>query len=214
MLKKNKWTILITSLLILLPIAAGLILWDQIPESVPVHWDFQGNADGYASRPVAVFGMPLLILAIHWLSLLTTALDPKHKNIEGKPLKLVLMICPVVSMLVAGVIYAHAMGLGLQIEMIVPFVLGILFLIIGNYLPKCRQNYSIGIKVSWTLNDEENWNHTHRFAGKITTVGSFIVMFSGLLGNLFLMLGAVIVMALLPILYSYLYYRKHQPQNQ
>ena len=67
MIKKNKITLIITSLITLIPIVVGLLLWDQLPEQVPYHWNINGEVDGWASKTQAVFLMPLLMLAMHWI---------------------------------------------------------------------------------------------------------------------------------------------------
>ena len=84
MLKKNKWMMLVTSLLILLPIAAGLILWEQLPEQLPIHWNAAGEVDGWCSKTQGVFLMPVVLLAVHWLCVLVTGQDPKNKDKNEK----------------------------------------------------------------------------------------------------------------------------------
>ena len=76
-LKKNKWTFIITSVIILLPIAVGLLLWDKLPEQVPFHWGINGEVDGWATKTQAVFLLPLLMLGIQWLCSFVTQFDPK-----------------------------------------------------------------------------------------------------------------------------------------
>ena len=129
--------------------------------------------------------MPLVLLAFHWLCTLGTTADPKHKNIDGKPLALVLWICPLISLLVNGVVYITALGIAINVLMVFGLFLGCLFVVIGNFLPKCRQSYTLGIKLPWTLNDEDNWNRTHRFAGRLWTVGGLLVIVTAFLGNEF-----------------------------
>ena len=208
MIRKNLSTLIITSLIILLPIAAGLILWDSLPEQIATHWNAQGAADGYSSKAGAVFTLPLVILGVHWLSILVTAADPKRAS--GKALLMVFWICPVLSVLIGCVIFATALGAQLPVEKIVPLFLGAMFLVLGNYLPKCEQNYTIGIKVPWALNDAENWNKTHRFAGFVWVIGGLLVIATSFLGSQILLFGILLVMSLAPVLYSYCYYKKHQ----
>ncbi len=210
MIRKNLKKLLLTSAVILLPILAGVILWDKLPDSVPVHFGPTGEADGFASRGVAVFVMPLFLLAIHWLCTLATAADPKNKNIDKKALGLVLWICPMISLLVNGVVYVTALGIAINILMVFGLFLGCLFVVIGNYMPKCRQSYTLGIKLPWTLNDEDNWNRTHRFAGRLWTVGGLVVIITAFLGNAFayIFLGIILVMVLIPTVYSYRLYKK------
>ncbi len=208
MIKKNKWLLIITSLVILIPIIAGLFLWDKLPEKIAIHWNAEGTADGFAGKTFAVLGMPLILLAIHIVCTLVTGTDPKNKNISGKPLALVLWICPVMSLLVGTIVYGTALGYMLSVEIIMPFVLGAMFVVVGNYMPKCRQNYTIGIKVPWTLNDEENWNKTHRFAGILWVLGGVAVMATAFLGSVYIMLSVVLLMAFAPMVYSYVIYKK------
>ena len=208
MIRKNLNTLIITSLIILLPIAAGLILWDSLPEQIATHWNAQGVADGYSSKAGAVFTLPSVILGVHWLSIFVTAADPKKAS--GKALLMVFWICPVLSLLIGSIIYATALGAQLPVERIVPLILGALFLALGNYLPKCKQNYTIGIKLPWALNDAENWNKTHRFAGFVWVIGGLLIIATSFLGSFPLLFGILLVMTLAPILYSYRYYRKHQ----
>ena len=82
MIKKNLPKLIITSLVILIPIIIGLILWNKLPEQMPIHWDINGNVDGYSSKTMAVFAMPLFLLLIHWICVFATSADPKKQNIK------------------------------------------------------------------------------------------------------------------------------------
>ena len=212
MIKKNLKRLLLTSVIILLPIVAGVILWDQLPNIVPIHFGANGKPDGYATRFVAVFVMPLVLLAFHWLCTLGTAADPKNKNIDKKALGLVLWICPMISLLVNGVVYVTALGIAIDIIMIFGLFFGCLFVVIGNYMPKCRQSYTMGIKLPWTLENEDNWNRTHRFAGRLWTLGGLLSIVTAFLGNafIFVFLGLVLLMVIIPTVYSYLLYKKNK----
>ena len=212
MIKKNLKRLLLTSAVILLPILAGVILWDQLPNIVPIHFGANGKPDGYATRAVAVFVMPLVLLAFHWLCTLGTAADPKNKNIDKKALGLVLWICPMISLLINGVIYVTALGIAIDIPMIFGLFFGCLFVVIGNYMPKCRQSYTMGIKLPWTLENEDNWNRTHRFAGRLWTLGGLLTIVTAFLGNafIFVFLGLVLLMVIIPTVYSYLLYKKNK----
>lgn len=214
MIKRNKWMLLVTSIMILLPMAVGLLLWDSMPYEVPVHWNTEGEVDDWGSRGLVVFGMPLFILAIHWLCTFVTAIDPKSKGVQGKVLTLVQWICPVISLLVSTFVYASVLGYDLSIEIIMPLVIGIMFLIIGNYMPKCKQNYTIGIKLPWTLDSEENWNKTHRFAGKIWVIGGAVIMATAVFGSFVLFLTVTLVIVIVPMVYSYMYHRQRKNRNE
>ena len=208
MIKKNLKVLIITSLMILLPIVAGVILWDQLPEQIPSHWNLNGEVDGWSSKSFEVFGMPLIMLAIQWLCVLGTGADPKKANHPEKIVHLVLWIIPVINIVLSVVTYAVALGHEVRVEVVMPILIGLVLTIVGNYLPKCKQNYTIGIKIPWTLNSEENWNKTHRFAGWLWTVCGLVIVLTGFLGGFWIFLGVVLLMVLAPLIYSYLLHRK------
>lgn len=208
MLKKNKGLMALTSLIILLPMAAGILLWDRLPEVMATHWGTNGEADGWSSRPVAVFGLPLLLLAVHWIGMWVTGLDSRNKTQHPKVLYMMMWLLPAISLLGNGSTYAAALGWEMDLFRYVYLLLGLLFIIIGNYLPKCKQNWFIGIKIKWTLEDEENWYATHRLAGKVWVIGGLAILLCGFLSMEYLFPLLVLAMILLPVLYSWRYSRR------
>lgn len=208
MIKKNLKVLIITSIIILLPILAGIALWDQLPDPMPTHWNAAGEVDGWSSKPFAVFGLPLILLAAQWLCMLGTCADPKKNNHPQKILHLVLWIIPVLSVVMHTFVYLITLGYGVRMEVAMPILIGLIFAIIGNYMPKCKQNYTIGIKIPWTLNNEENWNKTHRFAGWLWTVCGILIMLTGFFGGFWVFLPITILMVLAPVVYSYILHRR------
>ena len=208
MIKRNLKVLIISSIVTLLPIVAGLILWNQLPEQIPTHWNASGEIDGWSSKPFAVFGLPLIMVAAQWLCMLGTSADPKKENHPAKVLHLVLWIIPVLSVVLNTMTYMAALGKEVRIEVIMPILIGLILAIVGNYMPKCKQNYTIGIKIPWTLNSEENWNRTHRFAGWLWTFCGIALMLTGIIGGFWIFLFVVLIMVFAPILYSYLLFRK------
>ena len=212
MIKKLLPKLIFTSIVILIPILVGLALWDRLPEQVPVHWDINGAVDGYATKVQAVLAMPLLLVVFQWICAIGTSLDPKKKNINDKMFTLVLWIIPVISLVCNSMVYATALGRQVNVNVIMPLFMGVLFIIIGNYLPKCKQSYTMGIKLPWTLDDEENWNKTHRFAGFIWVICGIIIMLSAIIGAFWIFFVLLIPMVVVPVVYSYLLYRKNKTE--
>ena len=210
MIKKNWKLLIVTSLVLLLPMVGGLLLWDKLPDMIPSHWDIHGKVDSWSSKPFAVFFFPGLLLGFHWLCAFASTTDPKYKNWNPKMLTLVLWICPVLSLVLNTLVFSTALGYAMKVELIMPLLVGAMFIIVGNLLPKCSQSYTLGIKLPWTLASEENWNKTHRFGGKVWVAGGVFTMASALLGSIWLLIGVLVVMVAAPTLYSYLYYRKHE----
>ena len=210
-LKKNKWMMMITSILILLPIFVGILLWDKMPDKVPYHWGVNGEVDGWASKPVAVFLLPIILLAIQWLCIFVTALEPKAKNVTTtKMMGIVLWIIPVLNLFLHVMVWLATFERKVNMAAVMPLFMGALFVIIGNYLPKCKQSYTMGIKLPWTLNDEENWNKTHRLAGKLWVAGGLLCMPCALLSgawSFIVMMSVLVVMCAVPTVYSYRFYK-------
>ena len=215
MLKKFRKTLIITTIITLLPILAGIILWEKLPEQIPMHFNAAGEVDGWASKTVGVFVMPVVLVAVQWLCAVGSfKMDPKARNLNEKVMGLVLWFIPLLSLLMHALVYCTALGYEMNVQTVIPLVMGVLFIIIGNWLPKCKQTYTLGIKLPWTLHDEDNWNRTHRFAGPVWVVCGVIIMVGGLVGGAFLwvMLAALLVMIAAPMVYSYLLFKKSKAE--
>ena len=213
MLKANKKFFIVTSIITVLPILVGLLLWNQLPDRVATHFGTDGTPNGYSSRLVAVIGIYLFCLAAHVFCALVTSVDPKGKNISPKVYRLILCICPLVSIYVGATVYGNALGYkGVNSTVWINALMAVILIVTGNYLPKCRQNYTIGIKLPWTLADEDNWNYTHRMAGKWWIAGgvlTFLAGFQSWVDPVYVSLTIIVIVALIPAVASYLYFRKH-----
>ena len=205
MLKENKKTLIITSILTLLPVIAGIILWDRLPDPMATHFGMNNQADGYSSKIMTVFGIPVLLTALLWLGAFITSRDPRHRNISPKVFSRVLWIVPLISLLSAASVYPYNLGYTVDMKFYSGILMGVLFIFAGNYLPKSRQNYTVGIKIPWTLDNEENWNKTHRLAGYLWVAGGIVMLLGTLTG--WISTGWIIAVAalcaLVPCIYSF-----------
>lgn len=214
---KNKKLLIITSLITLLPIPVGLILWNQFPETMAIHWGVTGQADGFSSIPTAVFLPPLLMLLTHLFCVLVCCLDPGNKNRNQKILHIVLWTVPVICNLSCCGIYALSLGIEFSPVMWTVVPMGLLFALIGNYMPKTRMNSTVGIKVPWAYTSEENWNATHRLAGKLWVIGGILIALCGFLPNgwaIGVMFVLLIPMCVIPIVYSWRFYEKEKANGK
>ena len=207
MIKKNLPLLIVTSIITILPVVIGLILLPQLPEQIPMHWNIHGEVDQYGSKYSTLL-LPVFMLALQWLCALMSTIEPKKENIHEKTFALVLWICPLTSVLMSALVYATALGYALDVEVIVPLVLGALFVVIGNYLPKCKQTYSLGIRTPWALADEENWNLTHRLSGILWVICGVAMMLLSIFRIGWLLFLVILPMTLVPYAYSYLLYKK------
>ena len=212
-LKNNKRKLLLSCLVILLPILAGLLLWNKLPDTMTTHWGADGAADGQGSKAMVVFLPSSILLAVHIFALVITGLDKNIHNQTKKAQAIIFWIIPCLSLFVGGLLYGVAFGMEMHLARFLPAFLGILFALMGNYMPKIKQNSTLGIKITWTLQNEENWVKTHRFAGKVWFVGGLLMIAATFLpGNwcLYILPVFFIPMMALPVVYSYKIYKAHK----
>ena len=207
--KIDKKALILSSMVCLLPVLAGIILYDKLPETIATHWDFSGAVNGTSSKFVGIIVYPGVLLVVNMLLQFIMRIDPKYENM-GEKLKLcVQWIIPVVSIVCSGTTLSYALGFAIPVQTIAPMLCGLIFIVIGNYLPKTQQNYTLGIKLPWTLHSEDNWNKTHRMAGYVWVICGFCMIIASLLPYKYITFPILAAcMALIPTVYSYLYYRK------
>ncbi len=213
MIKKNKSKVILSAIIILLPILFGIMMWNDLPNTMTTHFGADGNADGFSGKAFAVFGLPCILLAFHFVCLLFTLLDKQQKEQSPKALGMIFWIVPVISLLVNGMMYRAAFGKEVDTSFFTPALIGLMFILMGNYFPKIKQNRTLGIKVPWALHNEENWNKTHRLGGKIYVIGGLVLLFSVFLplnAMIWIMVSVITAIAVIPTAYSYYLYKQHQ----
>ena len=207
MIKQNKYKIITASLITLLPMIFGLILWEKLPDEIATIFSWNGEINGYSSKAFAVVFLPILLLFINFICIIATSADPRRKNISNKMFSIVISIVPVCSLLCGACIYSNALGYDISVKNIVPLFIGIMFVILGSVLPECKQNYTIGIKLPWTLHSEENWNKTHKIAAILWIFGGDILVVSSILNLTHLFIIIVFALIIIPTIYSYFIYK-------
>ena len=210
-MKFSKWKIIVSSLLILLPSVFGLLIYELLPQEMAIHFGLNGEADGYGSAFVAVTVLPLIFLVIHLLCFGVTYKFYKGHDQNKKVVELVYWLIPITCIASMASIYAIAFDLPVRISLLFYLLFAVMFIVIGNYLPKCRRNHMMGVKIKWTLSNEENWNMTHRFTGKVwfwCGIACLPCMFMPDLYFIYPFFAILSVVAIAPFLYSYIYYRK------
>lgn len=213
MKKTNKkltfWDILYWTLAVV-PFLISLSFYSRLPDQVPTHWGADNMVNGYSSRNMADFGIPSFMFFMAVLVNVIHRIDPKRENISrSKELKQITRwFVVVLAVLVQVIIILSGVGISFNVGTVISVPIAFLFVAIGNYLPKCRQNYSMGIKLPWTLADEDNWNRTHRLAGYVWTAGGILMMILGFFHLSDLYFTIFLAMVLIPSVYSYMIYRK------
>ena len=198
MIKNNKGKFIISSIIILIPMLVALIVHNFV-------------------KPLmhGLFGVfivfPLITLALHIFCLWLTDKIGNAEKQSKKIINMTFCIVPAINLYVSALILAICLGFEFKLSMVLAPLLGVMFIVIGNYMPKAVQNRTFGIKIRWTLSNEENWNATHRFAGKLWVIlGVLVLSFAFLPEMVFLIAFLILVFASVVAcyIYSYNYYKK------
>ena len=214
---KNKKLLLLTSLITLLPIPVGMLLMDRFPDSMAIHFGFNGQADGFADPMTAVFVMPLILLAVQWLLVFVAHIDKSNHDRNEKIQKVVLWVIPILCNLSSFTMYALALGMKFSPSGWMLLFMGVLFAVIGNYMPKTRMNATIGIRIPSTYSSEENWNATHRLAGKLWMAGGILMAALFWIPGMWavvVLFGILTVMVAVPMVYSIRFHQKEKAQGK
>lgn len=201
--------------LIALALAAAVIIYPSLPEQIPMHWNVEGTVDSYGAR-ISIYFLPVLMLGINAMLWVLPILDPKRKNFEKfSPTMSVIrfsMSALLTALFTVTIIESLAPGT-VNVSSLVTMLIGFLLIVLGNYLPKVKHNYFVGVRSPWTLASEEVWTRTHRFSGPVFMLGGVIlsissVAFASAGPILFtIMMCVVVLVSLVPFGYSYWLFR-------
>ena len=205
---KNNLALIVSTIICLIPVIYALLVFEQLPPQIPVHFDNSGNADNYLPKNIAVFGLPVLMAAINIYTHFRLNNDPKVENASTAIKQAAKWGVPVISVIMIPYLLVNTLGTELPTSMFATALAGVVIVICGNYLPKCRQNYTVGIKLPWTLHSETNWNKTHRFAGFLWVAGGLVIILSAFLSTWNIQLVVVGLLVVAPFLYSYFEFKK------
>jgi uncharacterized membrane protein len=196
-----------------LPILYLLINWSILPDQIPIHFDFKGTPNGYGSKLIFI----LLPIGLYLMMLVLPFIDPRKSNYEifsKTYYKLRVILCLFIGIFDTIVIYNILHGIE-KMGLFLPVSIFMLFTLMGNYMGNIRPNYFVGIKVPWTLNNDVVWTRTHKLAGKLWFWGGlagiaalFIVKNAAIV-----LLPVIIIIAVVPIVYSYIIYQKISNQQ-
>ena len=211
MKKINVKSLVITSIVCLLPIILGLIFYNELPESIAIHWGINNNPNGYFSKPAFVFGMPIMMVALQIFCCLCSDLSDKNPEANKKAVPVYKWIIPILTIILYIVTIMFAFGSNLDIRKIVMVVLGIIFIISGNYMPKVRGDYYMNLKAFWVKNkDEKLVNKAAKLSGYALIIGGILCILSILFNQVasIIVIGVMVLYTLFIYLYVYLKSRK------
>ena len=204
-MKKIDWKILIiTGLICLIPIIFGVILYDQLPEQMAVHFGVNNEPNSFAPKEFALFGIPIFMFALQvFCCIFSDFMEEKKQN--KKYITIYKWIIPIIEMVVYLTMLAYGAGIELDMRMIVCITLGIVFTLVGNYMPKTEPN-----KLQMNYIRADFWKKIKRPAGYFFVIIGLAFIISAFLNSMvsLILLGIIIVAAILITIYSiYLFYK-------
>ncbi len=208
----RKW---IPLLIVAAALIASAVVYPDLPERMPTHWNLNGEVDEWGPRAVGAWIIPVVIAFMWALMRLLPSIDPRGKNyvkfggaFEG------IMISVMLFMLVLhGITLRSGLGYPVAMERVVPLGGGILFIVIGNLLPRARPNWFVGIRTPWTLSSDRVWEKTHRVGGWLFVMGGLLISLSTFLGGTWsrrVLVAVCVLSSLGAVVYSYLAWRKEK----
>lgn len=202
---------------ILVGVALGFsaAVFSRLPERVPTHWDGQGVANGDSSRILAVLLDPLMMALIALILPRLPKIDPKRENYEKFQPTYDLVVNGVVTMMLVMhiVILGIALGWPISMERFMPVMMGALFILMGNVMPRARPNWWFGIRTPWTLSNDRVWERTHRLGGYLFVAAGVVVMLLALAPTSIVtpvMVAVVVVAAGVPLVFSYFAWKQER----
>lgn len=201
--------------ILLLTISSSFYFYAHFPEKVPTHWNFAGEVDGWGTKFQGAFIIPIMLVAMYFLFLALPLLDPKKERYTQfiKTYHVFKNLLLLVLALVYFLASFNGLGFNVPIQYAVPAIIGLLFIVMGNYMGKLKRNWFIGIRTPWTLSSEEVWNKTHRVGGYLFIVAGLSLMITPFLPEIYgLLLFSTMMVAIIfgTLIYSYILYLKEK----
>jgi len=212
-MKSMRKVVIIGGVLAVLNFLAGFLAYPHLPDKVPTHWNFAGEVDGWGTAWEGAFLLPLVYLGIYLLLILVPKIDPKRRNyaLMGRAYSIIVLII----LLFFSAIYFATLGIALgyfeNLPSLINIAIGIMFIVIGNYMGKIKHNYFMGIRTPWTLASEEVWYRTHRMAGPFWVAGGILFILMAFVPKgwtLTIFLIVMFTLLLIPTVYSYVIFRR------
>lgn len=201
--------------IVLLPFIYLAYIWNQLPEKVPMHWNIKGEIDRYGEKVELIIIPIFLPLLVYIIFLVVPKIDPKNRlNKMGNKLQTIkFLLTTLMSILALFIIYT-AKNESFTNPNYMVLIIGVLYIVLGNYFKTLKANYFIGIRTPWTLEKETVWKKTHELGGKLWFIGGIIVVIASLIlpketnFTVFLIITGIIT--IIPIVYSYLTFKNEK----
>lgn len=212
-MKKNDYIVLAISAI---SITALIFIIRIVPDQIPLHWNAKGEIDRTGSKYTLWF-LSFLPIILWILFKVIPLIDPKKESYKrhSKPYEIFKFLMIVVLVALLWIVVLYSIGFMLNIQVIATMIVGIVFIVTGNFMGQIRQNFTFGIKTPWTLASKNVWQKTHRLGGWTMLLGGILLIISGFtkIPILYILFGTAILLQFVPMFYSLYLYRKEKRDN-
>lgn len=204
--KKSSILSVISCIIIML--LFNILFYIEMPDLLPIHWDINGTVDKYASKTAAFLLLPLGLTLLDILVVFMLDNDPRNRNQKNFIMTIGKVIMPILLFFIYTATVMTVKKVPFDMSISISALMGVLLILIGNYLPKAKRSYTVGIKNPWTLSNDEIWNKTHRFGGICFMISGILMIVAGILKIEILFVILIFTAAILPNAYSFYLYSK------
>jgi uncharacterized membrane protein len=208
----RKW---IPLLIIAAAVVASAVVYPRLPETIPIHWNMDGQPNGWSSRAFGAWITPALLLFMWGLFRILPVIDPRGANYAkfGGAFEAIVDSLMLFLLGMHIVLLRAALGHPVQMQRIAPFGVGVLLAVIGNLLPRARPNWFVGIRTPWTLSSDRVWEKTHRLGGRLFVAGGILIAVVSLFWVQWahvVLITVVLLTTAAVLIYSYLEWKREQ----
>jgi uncharacterized membrane protein len=209
---------IVVIILVILPLIYFLKVYPLLPPVIPTHFGFDGKPNGYSDKQTMIWiilSTSLISAASYLLIKFLPRIDPKKTaGMAGDKLQNIAMaVVALLSAVMISILYTSIHG-SLSFSHLFNPIMGIFFIVVGNLMYSIKPNYFVGVRVPWTLENEDNWRATHRMTSILWVIGGILITVCTLVlpehNSEYFFMISTLILALGPIIYSFIYFRKHR----
>ncbi|MBD0381660.1 SdpI family protein [Paenibacillus sedimenti] len=207
------WKDAMLLLIVLVPVIMGAVMYEDLPDQLASHFDLKGNTNGFMSKSVFIISMSLINFILFICLKVVPRLDPKQGN-YAKFMDVYELFRFVIVTFLTGIfvmVLFYNRGYDISMNTVLFLFMGVLWIILGNYMGRIRRNYTLGVRTPWTLANEEVWKKTHRLTGPLWVICGFVMLVCSFFGDYplhYVLLSIIGISVVVPTIYSYLVFNK------
>jgi uncharacterized membrane protein len=208
----RKW---IPLLIVVAAFIASAVVYPRLPESMATHFDMSGQPNGWSGRLFGAWVVPLFLVFMLGLVRVLPAIDPRGSNYAkfGGAFEGIIVSIMLFMLVIHIVMLRAALGYPVAMQRVVPLGIGVLFVVMGNLLPRARPNWFVGIRTPWTLSSDRVWEKTHRLGGLLFVAGGILIVLAALVMEQWahiVLITVVLLCTATVFIYSYVEWKREQ----